>query len=61
MLISKIQNNNLEFKFQLSSQITSLNLNLKLQNSNTKFQIQRQIFKIKMSIFRLNIFFELKY
>jgi len=44
----------LEFKFQLSSQIVSENLNLKLQNSSIKFQVQIKIFKIKMSIFRLN-------
>jgi hypothetical protein len=57
MLISRIQNNDSEFKCQLSSQINSLNLNLKLQNSNIKFQVQIKIVKIKMSIFRLNIFF----
>ncbi len=44
----------MEFKFQLSSQIVSENLNLKLQNSSIKFQVQIKIFKIKMSIFRLN-------
>jgi hypothetical protein len=52
--MSIIQNNNFEFKFQLSSQIISLNLNLKLQNSNIKFENQIKIFKIKLSIFRLN-------
>jgi len=47
----------LEFKFQLSNPIISLNLNLKTQNSNIKFQVQLKIFKIKMSIFKLNEFF----
>jgi len=50
----------LQFKFQLSSQIISWNLNLKLQNSNIKFQVQIKIFKIKMSSFRLNNVFSIE-
>jgi hypothetical protein len=49
-LISGNQNNNLEFKFQLSSQIISEILNLKLVSWNIKFQVQIKIFEINMSI-----------
>ncbi len=54
LLILRIQSNNLEFPFQLSSQIIFLNLTFKLQNSNIKFQVEIKIFKIKLPIFKIN-------
>ncbi len=56
----KIQNNNFEFPFQLSSQIISENLNLKLKNSIIKFQVEIKIFKIKLLVFRVNKFFKIE-
>jgi hypothetical protein len=54
ILISKFENNNLEFKYDFLDQISFLNLNKNFQNWNVNFQIQVTIFKIEMSIFRLN-------
>jgi hypothetical protein len=50
----RFQNSNSELKYQNLDQISFLKLNIKNQNWNVNFQIQIIIFKIKMSILRLN-------
>jgi hypothetical protein len=50
----RFQNSNSEFKYQFLDQISFLKLNNKFQNWNLNFQIQIIIFKIKLSILRLN-------
>jgi hypothetical protein len=54
ILIFRFRNNNLEFKYQVWVQIKFLNLDNTFENLNVNFQIQVRIFKIEMSIFRLN-------
>jgi hypothetical protein len=54
ILMFRFENNNLKFKYQFVDQIIFLNLNKTFQNWNVKFHIQIIIFKIEMSIFRLN-------
>jgi hypothetical protein len=54
ILISRFRNNHLECKSQILDQIKFFNLNNNFQNWNVNFQIQVKIFKIGMSIFRLN-------
>jgi hypothetical protein len=50
----RFQNSNSEFKYQILDQISFLKLNNKLQNWNVNFQIKILIFKILMSILKLN-------
>jgi len=50
----RFQNSNSELKYQFLDQISFLKLTNKFQNWNVNFQIQIIIFKIKMSILRLN-------
>jgi hypothetical protein len=50
----RFQISNSEFKYQNLDQISFLKLNNKFQNWNVNFQIQIIIFKITMSILRLN-------
>jgi hypothetical protein len=47
ILILRIQNNNLEFQFQMSNQITFLNLNLRTQNINILFWIRKNNLEFK--------------
>jgi len=50
----RFQNSNSEFKYQVLDQIKISKLNKKFQNWNVNFQIQIIIFKIKISILKLN-------
>jgi hypothetical protein len=54
ILVFWFENNNLEIKYQFFDQISFLNLENNFQNWNVNFHIQIKIFKIEMSIFRLN-------
>jgi hypothetical protein len=54
IIIFRIENNNLKFKYGCLGQISFLNLNNNFHNWNVKFPIQITIFKIEMSVFRHN-------